>query len=79
MITKIKKSAEGLVKIMLITKEVEIVLSSINIGHFENLGYVIPRYMNNKNKLVVKRGTTIIVKIEDLLDGSDAMVECLCD
>ena len=64
---------------MLITKEVEIVLSSINIGHFENLGYVIPRYMNNKNKSVVKRGTTIIVKIEDLLDGSDAMVECLCD
>lgn len=63
---------------MLLTKEVEILLHSKNIQYYENLGYEIPRY-KNRNGMVVRKGTKIIVKVEDLSMGSHAEVEVLCD
>lgn len=66
---------------MLLTKEVEVELSSANIEHYRELGYFIPIYkLGKKNpKEVVKRGTKIIVKVEDLPKGSHAEIELLCD
>ena len=62
----------------LISKEVEINLTSQNINHFENLNYIIPR-VKGKWGLTVKRGTTIVVKIEDLKLGSIVRVDVECD
>lgn len=65
---------------MLLTKEVEVGLNSQNIEYYENLGYIIPRYYNEKSKkYAVKRGTTILVKIEDLPISSNVMVDLTCD
>lgn len=64
---------------MLITKEVEVLLSSNTIKHYEDLGYDILRSLGNQGKLVVKRGTKIMVKVEDLMPRSGAIVEVLCD
>jgi hypothetical protein len=65
---------------MLITKEVEIGLSGRNSSHYEEKGYYIPRYYNElKNKMSIKEGTKIIVKIEDLSEGSNVNVQYKCD
>jgi len=64
---------------MLITKEVEVKLSSVNIKHFENLEYKIPKYLDKNNILRVKKGTIINVKVEDLSKGSNAKVDVKCD
>lgn len=65
----------------LLTKDVEVNLTSKNIDYYENLGYEIPRYYN-KNSCTwrVKRGTTIIVKISDIPQNSmyDVSVDCDC-
>lgn len=64
---------------MILTKEVEVKLGSRNIDYYESKGYIIPRYLGIKNKLVVKRGTIIIVKIKDLPHGSHTKVDIQCD
>lgn len=64
----------------LITKEVEVVLNSKNISYYESLGYEIPRYYNRQlKKMQVKRGTKILVKISDVLSGSEILVNVECD
>ena len=64
----------------LITKEIEIPLTSRNIDHYEKLGYEIPKYYN-KNSCTwrVKRGTTLLVKIEDVPTFSHINVDLDCD
>lgn len=65
---------------MLLTKEVEIGLSSINIKHFENLGYKLPKYYEVKScKWKVKRGTKLIVPVDVLPKTSKIKVKVLCD
>ena len=63
----------------LITKEVEVTLGVRNIKYYEKLGYKIPKYENRNHELVVKRGTKIKVKIEDLSSGSNVEIEYECD
>lgn len=64
----------------LITEEVWVELGGKNIQHFEKLGYKIPRYYNEHNKLMlVKKKTKIKVKVEDLMDGSSVLVDVQCD
>ena len=73
----------------LLTKEVEVTLSGYLAKYYENLGYEIPRIeeirrdKNGRNKgkrISVKRGTKIMVCIEDLPINShyDVLVECDC-
>lgn len=64
---------------MLLTKEVEVKLGAQNIKYYEGLGYEIPRSVGSSGKPVVLRGTTIIVRIEDLQPYSQAFVDVLCD
>ena len=64
---------------MLLTKEIEIKLSNKAIPHYENKGYIIPRHINKNGRSQVKRGTKILVKTEDLLNGSNIKVDCSCD
>lgn len=63
----------------LITKEVEVKLNNAKIKYYEDKGYNIPRSINKSGKYQVKRGTSILVKIEDLTDGSGINVKCICD
>jgi len=64
---------------MLLTKEVEVELSSNTIFYYETLGYKIPRIYNKYWGSRVKRGTKILVKVEDLHDVSRALVDVKCD
>ena len=63
---------------MLITKEVEVKLHTSNVKYYEDLDYKIPR-VKVKNKYVVRKGTTIIVKVNDLQKLSNINIEYECD
>ena len=63
----------------LITKEVEVTLGVKNVKFYEDLGYEIPKKKNKWGKVTIPRGTKIKVKVEDLQEGSKAIVECVCD
>lgn len=66
-------------KMGLITKEVEVVLANKMIQYYENLGYSIPRRKTRNHGMCIKRGTTIIVKTEDLPPNSEEIVMLCCD
>lgn len=64
----------------LLSTEVEVKLSSKNIEYYENLGYKVPRYYNkNNSKYMVKRGTVVLVKVQDLSKCSNVIVDISCD
>lgn len=64
----------------LITKEVEVGVNGKNIKQYEDKGYKFERYYNEHNrKMLVKKGSKIIVKIEDLSDSSRVFVDVKCD
>jgi len=64
---------------MLLTKEVEVNVSS-RVKYYENLGYSINKHYNEKyKKYVVSQDETLVVKIDDLSKGSHAEVEYQCD
>ena len=63
----------------LITKEVEVTLGVKNVKFYEDLGYKIPKKKDKWGRATVPRGTKIKVKVEDLQEGSKAMIECICD
>ena len=66
---------------MLLTKEVEVVLSGNTVGYYESKGYVVPRVQHpqDKSKMVVKSGTKIKVKAEDLKPNSCQKIQYCCD
>lgn len=64
---------------MLLSTNVEITLNNSNIKYYESKGYIIPRYKDKWRCWKVKRCTKIIVKIEDLTEGSDVYVNIKCD
>ena len=65
---------------ILLTEYVEFVPSCKDYGFYESKGYKIPKYWSKKhNKLLVKRGTKIVVKTSDLTEGSHAKVQVSCD
>jgi len=63
----------------LITEEVEVGLGGSNVKHLESLGYKIPREKNNQGRMRIPQGTKIIVKVKDLTDKSNALVDIQCD
>lgn len=64
---------------MLITKEVEVTLSSKYFRYYEDLGYDIPKELNKYGITKYILGTKITVKVEDLPKGSHAIIEVICD
>lgn len=64
---------------MLITKKVEVVLSMKQHEYYRNLGYDIPKDMDDRGRLRTKRGTKITVSVEDLSPGSHVRVDVQCD
>lgn len=70
----------------IMTKEVEVRLNSFNVEYYKNLGYKIPMKRATENyfkrygkEYVYDFSKTIIVKIEDLQEGSHAVVCVECD
>ena len=68
----------------LITKEVQIRVSSKYIKHLESLGYIIPmKKSSNKSKYskqyIYDTDAYITVRVEHLLPNSRAIVQCKCD
>lgn len=65
---------------MMLDREVWICLSGENVSYWISKGYVIPKYFNKrKNKWLIKRGTKILVKVEDLPKRSHVKILCKCD
>jgi len=64
---------------MLLTKEVEVGLKSQTIKWYEEKGYKIPRRKDKQGKLTMPKGTKIVVKVEDLTNGSGVKVVVQCD
>lgn len=57
----------------------EVECGSQNIEHYENVGYEIPRKKDNNGIMRVTRGTKILVKLDDLTNGSGEYVLKICD
>ena len=65
---------------MLLTKQVQVVIAPSNKKMYEEKGYKLPLVWDNKHKrMVVPRGTKIVVNIEDLATGSHEKVDVKCD
>jgi len=64
---------------MLITKEVEVEVSSRNSKYYEDKDYKISRYIDNKGRNKIKRGTKILVNVNDLSKGSEVSIDIECD
>jgi hypothetical protein len=62
----------------IVNKNVMVLLSSRNIAYYESKGYKIPRYIDKREKLKVKKGTKIEVKVKDLTHGSSAIIQVQC-
>ena len=64
----------------LISTEVEVGVNGKNIEQYEEKGYKFERYYNEHNrKMLVRKGTKIKVRVEDLGDKSSAKVDAECD
>lgn len=63
----------------LITEEVWVTLEPKTIKWYEEKGYEIPRWTDNRGRISVKRGTKILVKVKDLPDSSNVKVDVQCD
>lgn len=70
----------------IIDSEVEVKLSSWNVGHYKDLGYEIPMKKATKATRMVEHkeyvydfSKTIMVKIEDLTKGCHSRIRALCD
>jgi hypothetical protein len=63
----------------LITKNVWVTLNSTNMSHYENLGYKVPKKMDEHGRFRTPRGTEIYVNIKDLSKASHVKVDVQCD
>lgn len=63
----------------ILEEKVLVVINPSNMNHYEKLDYEIPRYIDINKTLHVKKGTKILVKVEDLQDNSMVKVTKICD
>lgn len=64
---------------MLLTREVEVTVNYKNIERYLEKGYEFETFINKKGKVSVKRGTKIIVKLEDLDLNTGSIITYKCD
>lgn len=63
----------------ILEKEVLVKYSSKTSKHYAQLGYSFPKTKDANGVLRIKRGTKILVRIEDLTEGSNVEVTKICD
>ena len=64
---------------MILQETVIINLTNHNIPYYESLGYPIPRYLDARNVLRVKKGTELQINIKDLSNNSNIKISYKCD
>lgn len=65
---------------MLLDEYIEIVVAGHTLNYYRSKGYEVPTYIDKRyNKERVKKGTTIIVKVEDLVPNSHIKIHAKCD
>ena len=64
---------------MLLTREVEVTVNYKNIERYLEKGYEFEKKKKKKGKVSVKRGTKIIVKLEDLDLNTGSIITYKCD
>lgn len=64
---------------MLLNNDILITLNGNNVHYYEKLGYYIPRQLDNRGRLTIKRGTKIQINAKDLKKGSHEKVLVKCD
>lgn len=64
---------------MLLSKEVEVTVNYKNIERYLEKGYEFETFINKKGKVAARRGTKIIVKIEDLDLNTGNIITYKCD
>ena len=64
---------------MLLSKEVQVTVNYKNIMRYLDLGYKFEYFINKKGNPATKRGTVLIVKVEDLDRQCGAFIEYECD
>jgi transposase len=63
----------------ILEKEVWVSLGAGNDKYYEKLGYHIPRYKTKDYKLSIKKGTKILVKVDDLPKACNIRLTKVCD
>lgn len=63
----------------LLSTHIDIKINSTNIKYYEKLGYIIPKRIGKKGKLVYDVGNTLHVSINDLQPYSNIKVDVECD
>lgn len=63
----------------ILEEEVWVTLANRTIKYYEDKGYNMPKYIDSRNRLSVKQGTKILVKISDLPRQSATKVTKICD
>lgn len=63
----------------ILEEDVFVKLTGKNVDYYEHLGYEIPRYIDKRGRLKIKSGTTIMVKVNDLMESSNIRVTKICD
>ena len=69
-VSRIDVKSSGGIYLAILEKKVWVGLNPQLINHFESLGYELPKYIDKNGIVRVKRGTQILVKVEDLTDSS---------
>lgn len=62
----------------ILEKEIWVNIVSKNAKHYEELRYEIPRYVDKQGRLKVKKGTKILVNVDDLPNGNTEVTK-ICD
>jgi hypothetical protein len=62
----------------IVDKTVVVKLGARNIKHYEDLGYEIPRYINNAGELRIKQKTKIEINIKNIPHNSNTKVKIKC-
>ena len=63
----------------LVTETVEICITARNVRYYENLGYIIKREKDNRNRIRIIKGQKIKIKTNDLNNHSKIKVSVQCD
>lgn len=63
----------------ILEKEVWVTINGKNQKYYETLNYEIPKYIDKQGRLIVKLGTKILVKLEDLPKNSNVKITKTCD
>jgi len=50
-------------------------LRGLNVKYYEELGYHTPRIINDKDKFIVDKNTSIKIKIKDLKHGLESKIK----